>query len=287
MSTAYLLIAHGSRDPRPQAAMNRLVQIVRQRLASDQPSPVDPALEYRQLAAVGAEDATSVLLPRKTESLTAAAPGQEVWASRVNEVVVGTAMLEFAPLPLHEQIYEFGRRLSAAGIKVLKIVPLFLLRGKHVMEDIPEEVAKAQQRLQGRLHIDITNHVGEHQQRLQQLIEQRFWGCPTAGRLIVAHGSRRPRGNRMVTALGRSLGVEVAYWAPEPTVETQVIQLMQQGCSTLTILPYFLFPGGITDAIAHLTEELAERFPRVTFRLLPPLGATPELAELAVHSLVD
>ncbi|NEP55057.1 MAG: hypothetical protein F6K65_42260, partial [Moorea sp. SIO3C2] len=57
-------------------------------------------------------------------------------------------------------------------------------------------------------------------------------------------------------------------------------------CSRVTIFPYFLFPGGITDAVTHLTEELAERFPRTTFRLLPPLGATADLADLIVESVM-
>jgi len=62
-----------------------------------------------------------------------------------------------------------------------------------------------------------------------------------------------------------------------------VIELMQNGCQKLTILPYFLFTGGITDAIVHRTEELAERFPKVNFRLLPTLGATNEIADLAIE----
>ena len=79
--------------------------------------------------------------------------------------------------------------------------------------------------------------------------------------------------------------MQVAYWAVPPDIETQVIELMQQGCQKLTILPYFLFAGGITDAIAHRTEELAERFPKVQFRLLPTLGATAEMAQLSVEMI--
>ncbi|HEY9878548.1 MAG TPA: hypothetical protein V6D29_08835, partial [Leptolyngbyaceae cyanobacterium] len=39
----------------------------------------------------------------------------------------------------------------------------------------------------------------------------------------------------------------------------------------------------ITDAITRVTEELAERFPKISFRLLPPLGATPEIAQLVTE----
>ena len=85
--------------------------------------------------------------------------------------------------------------------------------------------------------------------------------------------------------LAKSLGTAVAYWTIESDIENQIIHLMQQGCSTLTIFPYFLFAGGITDAVAHLTEELAERFPRTNFRLLPPLGATVDLVNLMMEIL--
>lgn len=102
---------------------------------------------------------------------------------------------------------------------------------------------------------------------------------------MVAHGSRRRNGNRSIELLARRLSVDVAYWSVPPDIESQAIALMQQGAQTVTILPYFLFSGGITDAIAHRTEELAERFPKVKFRLLPPLGASADLADIVITLL--
>jgi sirohydrochlorin cobaltochelatase len=55
----------------------------------------------------------------------------------------------------------------------------------------------------------------------------------------------------------------------------------------MAILPYFLFAGRTTDAITHLTEELAERFPQMGLHLLPPLGPTPELAQLVIDLALD
>ena len=152
------------------------------------------------------------------------------------------------------------------------------------MEDIPDEVEKAQKELGGSIELILGDHVGGGQ-TMPALISNRLMNCPTTGRLIVAHGSRRARGNRTVDNLAKSLGTTVAYWTTESDIENQTIHLMQQGCSNLTIFPYFLFAGGITDAVAHLTEELAERFPRTNFRLLPPLGATADLANLIVNTL--
>lgn len=210
-------------------------------------------------------------------------------ASRLSErvggrVLVGTACLENSPLTLREQICEFGRRVKAAGIERLKLVPLFLMRGVHVMEDIPAEVSAAQQTLGEGLELSLCPHLGSHT-GMTKLLSKKMTALSAEGHLLVAHGSRRPKGNRKIESLARSLGATAAYWSTPPDLETQVVNLMQQGCQKLIILPYFLFTGGITDAVIHLTEELAERFPKVCFRLLLPLGATPEVADLVVDLL--
>ena len=292
-STAYLLISHGSRDPRHQIAMNRLAQLLRERLNPALVSPwssqsFEPMSESHGSAAavVGLQDTPGkeqgvgsvvTTIPRAKSVATPARSPRE-------RLMVGTSVLDFGLLPLHKQICEFGRRLSSAGIERLQLVPLFLLSGKHVMEDIPNEVEQARNERGGMIDVELGPHIGGAQGMLQ-MCENRFLHSPKAGRLIVAHGSRRAKGNRTVDRLAKSLGTAVAYWTIESDIENQTIHLMQQGCSTLTIFPYFLFAGGITDAVAHLTEELAERFPRTNFRLLPPLGATVDLVNLIVETL--
>ncbi|MEO1590682.1 MAG: CbiX/SirB N-terminal domain-containing protein [Cyanobacteria bacterium J06632_22] len=195
--------------------------------------------------------------------------------------IVGTAVLECSPLSLKQQIYEFAQRVKAAGIRQVQLVPVFLMAGVHVVDDIPAEVSAAQQLLGGDVELLLCDHLGSRPE-LINLLEDRLASLPQAGQLMVAHGSRRRHGNRGVENVARQLGVDIAYWAVPPDLESQTIALMQQGAQTLTILPYFLFSGGITDAIAHRTEELAERFPKVNFRLLPPLGASAALADIVV-----
>lgn len=284
-STAYLLISHGSRDPRPQEAMNRLADLVRSQLETDlrhtglvrtesdddRSAGVETDIEFGQLASIFSPGTTSLLDRPRLEKL----------AKISSEVIVGTACLELAALPLSEQIYEFGLRLKAAGVKELKVVPVFLMSGVHVMEDIPEEMAAAEKLLAGGLELTLCPHLGSHED-ISLVLENRLTSVDAEGSLLVAHGSRRKKGNKAIQMLAKQIDTEVAYWATPPDIETQVIELMQQGCQRLTILPYFLFSGGITDAIAHRTEELAERFPKVQFRLLPTLGATDEVANLVV-----
>ena len=300
-STAYLLISPGSRDHRHQAAIHRLAQLVREQL---NPSLIGP-WSSQPLAPLGTESAQSagitVLGTRDNARNTmgqdgimggvaTAAPSPKVVTSKSpgpapqERLIVGTAVLEFGLIPLHKQICEFGRRLNSAGIKRLCLVPLFLLRGTHVMEDIPAAVEQAQAELAGMIDVELGVHIGGHA-NMPDLIAHRFGQSPAAGRLLVAHGSRRVRGNRAVDALAKSVGTAVAYWTTESDIENQMISLMQQGCSTVTIFPYFLFAGKTTDAVTHLTEELAERFPRTTVRLLPPLGAMEDVAHLIVETL--
>ncbi len=286
MPTAYLLIAHGSRDPRPQAALNRLAQLVRERLTSDSDDRLLKTERGAALAATSevvsfatANRSNAAVLPT-ARARTATLPRPQRTALSP-AAIVGTAVLECSPLSLKQQIYEFAQRVKAAGIRQLKLVPVFLMAGVHVMDDIPAEVSAAQQLLGGEIELSLCDHLGSRP-ALRDLLQQRLATLPQTGQLMVAHGSRRRNGNRTIEFLARRLGVDVAYWSVPPDIESQAIALMQQGAQTVTILPYFLFSGGITDAIAHRTEELAERFPKVKFRLLPPLGASADLADIVV-----
>jgi sirohydrochlorin cobaltochelatase len=289
-STAYLLISHGSRDPRPQEAMNRLADLVRKHLetaresareSADIPSnetvSQDSALSLsEQIGQIGdqAHRGHTLLLTR---------PRRDVSPTASCQIIVGTACLELSPLSLSEQIYNFALRLRATGIEELKLLHMFLMPGVHVLEDIPKEVEAARELLKGDdLKLTLCPHLGSHQ-KITDVLASRLASVPAEASLLVAHGSRKPKGNQAIRRLAQHLGTQVAYWATPPDIETQVIELMQQGCQKLTILPYFLFAGGITDAIIHRTEELAERFPQVNFRLLPTLGATDEVADLAVE----
>jgi sirohydrochlorin ferrochelatase len=153
------------------------------------------------------------------------------------------------------------------------------------MEDIPAEVEQARQELPG-LTLDVTPHLGSHP-GLKGLLRAKLSATTSEAIILLAHGSRRPKGTDAVSALARALGGEAAFWAVAPSLESQVIHYMQTGVQRLAILPYFLFAGAITDAVTHLTEDLAERFPSISFHLLPPLGPSAELACLVVDLALD
>jgi sirohydrochlorin ferrochelatase len=195
---------------------------------------------------------------------------------------VGTAVLELAPLPLHQQICHFAETIATQGYIELKIVPLFLLPGVHVMEDIPQEVALAQPFLPPEMTVQICPYLGSHP-RLKHLLVNPIAPIATSphtAKILLAHGSRRPQGNRLVETIAEQLNALPAYWSVSPKLETQLSQLIKQGSQQIAILPYFLFEGGITDAIGQLVEALAQQYPYVQIELGQPIGATPALADL-------
>lgn len=257
MSSAYLLVSHGSRDSRPQVAMERLSWLLSQSQTRTQTTLQVPTIAGFQ----GSKSEKNISNP-----------------------LVGTACLELAPVPLHEQIREFGDRALKYGYNRIEIVPLFLLPGIHVMEDIPAEVAIAQKTL-GRLKLELKPHLGTHPGLVNLLAKKQATTKAEAG-ILLAHGSRRAGAKQPVEAIAEQLGVVSAYWAVPPSLASRVQELVTAGHEQIGIIPYFLFAGGITDAIADSVEQLQGQFPAVDIRLAEPLGASQELA-LLILDLVD
>jgi sirohydrochlorin cobaltochelatase len=223
LPSAYLLVSHGSRDPRPQIAVSQLAA---------------------QLSSLDRSH------------------------------LIGTAQLELAAKPLHSQIVDFAQTLVEREIDKIVILPLFLNPGVHVMDDIPAEVAIAQPELPG-IKIAIAPFFGTCA-NLTDLFEQNRLDLP-ARSILLAHGSRRAGGNQTVERLADKLGLEPAYWSVAPSLTDRVTALVAQCATEIGILPYFLFAGGITDAIGELVAKLREQFPQVRIILTEPIGSSPEL----------
>ncbi len=193
--------------------------------------------------------------------------------------LISTACLELSPLPLHQQITEFGDRALGLGYKQLQILPLFLLLGVHVMEDIPAEVALAQQALGQKLKLDLRPHLGSHS-GLTRLLANQLAQTKAEAWILLTHGSSRAGAKQPVEAIAQQLGAVSAYWAVAPSLVSRVQELAIAGHQRIGILPYFLFAGGITDAIAQTVAQLQEQYSTVNLHLAEPLGASQELADL-------
>ncbi len=229
MPSAYLLVSHGSRDPRPEMAMENLAKLFKAKLPSGD--------------------------------------------------LVATATLELNIKPLHQQIQDFANIALSSGYQSLKIIPLFLLPGVHVMSDIPAQVELAQTGLNQDIMIELKPYLGSHA-NLEKLLIQLLADINAETIIVLAHGSRRPGSAQPVETIAHQLGGVAAYWSVSPSLEEKVQELVIAGYQNMAILPYFLFPEGITDAIAHSTQQLQLKFPGVTLQLAAPLGVNAELADI-------
>ncbi len=231
MSNAYLLVSHGSRDPRPQSAINQLADRLRLHL--------------------------EIISPIKSP------------------ILVGTAQLELAAKSLHLQIDDFARQCIEIGINQVVILPLFLIPGVHVMDDIPAEVALAQAEIGETVELVVAPFLGSAAD-FTDLFAQNRSSLPSQS-IILAHGSRKTGGNAIVEQLANRLDVAAAYWSVAPSLADTVATLLATGTTEIGILPYFLFAGGITDAIEKSVSELRAQYPQVQLRLGEPMGDSPEL----------
>jgi sirohydrochlorin cobaltochelatase len=245
MASAYLLVSHGSHDPRPEIAMQHLAEQLCHKIQGD-------------------------LLTMTTEVIT---------SELKCETLVGTAYLELNPEPLHQQIIKFGKNALDSGCHSLKIQPLFLLPGVHVMEDIPAQVALAEQAIGQDIKIFLQPYLGCHP-GLECLLAKQLIATKAEAKILLAHGSRRFEANAPVEEMAVKIKAVAAYLSVSPSLEARVQELVATGYKSLMIIPYFLFPGGMTDAVAQRQEELKLKFPQVNFQLAEPLGASAELVEL-------
>ena len=198
--------------------------------------------------------------------------------------IVETATLECSPISLHQQIQQFAHTVIAAGGDCLDIVPLFLLPGVHVCEDIPQEIAIAQKYLASQIKLKLNPHLGSYN-KLKDLIAQQFSQNPSTTRIFLAHGSRRPAAINTVNHLARGFGAVTAFWSVSPSLSARISELIKKGHQNISIFPYFLFSGGIVQAIADQIQSLQVAHPSLQLHLGQPLGATLELAQVILEEV--
>ena len=249
--TAYLLVYHGSRDPRPEREVSQLAQAVRNQIAT-----------------------TFAASPSQRRAVMTKPP----------EPFVATAALELAPLSLEETIAQvIVPQMQQQGKTDLQVMPLFLLPGVHVQEDIPNAMVQAQEQAENQVAIHLQRYLGSSPLMAQKIAETTTESVScnrsSSAKIIISHGSRRKGGNLPLVALADQLKANVAYWSVSPTLTEQVEALVGEGKQKIEIIPYFLFPGGITDAIAQQVQSLTTQFPQVAFDWGNPLSHRLSLAD--------
>ncbi len=193
-------------------------------------------------------------------------------------VPIITTYLELGDQPLSVKIANFARKYAKKGYQTLKILPLFLLSGTHVLEDIPEEIEIS--RSFSPIRLELMSHLGQSE-HLTTLLQYKYQQQPTTHRILLTHGTRIPQGNKESEEIAQKLKAETAYWSIPPNLATIIDKLPNSPSESIAILPYFLFSGKITEAIAQ-EIELLQKNTNSKLNFIPPLGVTPELVEVIV-----
>jgi sirohydrochlorin ferrochelatase len=116
----------------------------------------------------------------------------------------------------------------------------------------------------------------------------------TRALVIVDHGSRRPDAHTQLEALGRrvqerapELLVRIAHMEQaEPSLAQAIEDCVGAGVAEVAVHPLFLAPGRhLVEDIPALVEGARASHPGITIRLLDPVGARDELADLVLATL--
>lgn len=263
LSSAYFLIFHGSRDPRTYSLASYLGELLTIKIKSKNILIQQNCLNTN----LGVFEPDTVI----------------TWNSPKNPLVK-VAALEFAELSLNESLVTFAQEAVQKGFRKIKVLPLFLAPGIHVQQDIPAEIALAIKKINNQVLIELSPYLGKYSAILP-LLAQKFSTLSRAGRIVIAHGSRSPQVAHYYQNLARQLKASIAYWSVAHSLTQQVETQIAAGQKQIAILPYFLFPGKITEAIAQEVSVLQKQYPQVELILGQPLGATETLAELIVKEI--
>lgn len=278
MHSGYFLVFHGSRDRRPQLILSKLVQLVSKqvalRLILTQGNYLQQQLDASRNKNSHNYSVADHLIACESSPIL----------SKSKFPLVETGSLELTTIPLHINIEKYAQLVQKSGANHLKILPLFLTPGVHVCEDIPAEITKVQRILAPEITLELLPYLG-HYPELLAILKTQFMTSPKEGRILLAHGTKYPKGNIALQNLATQLNANVAYWSITPSLKEQVEALISKQIKRIVIVPYFLFPGKITDAIAIEVSKLQQAFPETELLWGEPLSTTGELANLIVEVL--
>lgn len=111
--------------------------------------------------------------------------------------------------------------------------------------------------------------------------------------LLVAHGSRKQSSNAEVAQLAQKIAnlnhsfklVNHGFLElTTPSAFDALAELVEQGATNMTVLPYFLAAGHhVVSDFPEIMEKAQQDFPDVTFKLLPHLGAMDGMAQWIIE----
>jgi len=111
--------------------------------------------------------------------------------------------------------------------------------------------------------------------------------------LLVAHGSRRAESNTEVAVVAKSLSDKVkSKYAQtsyaflelaEPSIPEGIDELIKNGATEVTILPYFLSAGRhVHKDVPEIIDLKQQQYNDVTLRIAPYIGEAAEMIDVLV-----
>jgi sirohydrochlorin cobaltochelatase len=232
-----------------------------------------------------------------------------------HNLVVENVVLEGDELSLADQVMAKLNGARSVGISRSIFVPLFLLPGMHVMEDIPVQIAAVKAQLAigvdsseeaaypslsvmpflgdwPPLKLALLDHLiaepdGSDLDDLTDDSTVDVMLGRITNRVLLAHGSRLPGAMDSLEAIAETLGLTTAYWLVEPKLEQRLDALIAGGSNVIEIFPYFLFEGGISDAIDRIIQGVSQRYPQVEFVMNDVLAIRSDFVDMLGQELVQ
>lgn len=113
--------------------------------------------------------------------------------------------------------------------------------------------------------------------------------------LVVAHGSRVADSNLEIEALAAKLREDHSGYTmighaflemASPSIMQGATHLIDQGATTITVLPYFLVAGShVLRDIPGGIDELREQYPSVQFHITDYFGASENISALVLQHI--
>ncbi len=201
--------------------------------------------------------------------------------------LIGGGALEAHTLTLSEQIQNFSHQAWTQGFSAVQIVPLFLLPGVHVCEDIPAAVELAQAR--SPIRIDCLPYLGQYPRLIPFLKSLMPAADQNLACIFLGHGSRRPEAMEWIDYLAAQVQARPAYWTQPASLKQAMLEYAQTGVTEIYVFPYLLFAGKLLTYLNQLVEdvqqELAPAFPGLKIELGDCLRPRPELVALIQQEL--
>lgn len=199
------------------------------------------------------------------------------------------------------RLAEAAARLVAQGARRIVVLPYFLVAGKYVLEDLPQEVHALGQRFP-EVDFSMGSVLGVHPHLLavaaDRLAAVHDAGVPAqeSAVLVIAHGTPYPEANTPIRWLAERLPLHTGFPRAAaayldcnaPTVPQAVDALAAAGVRRILALPYFLQNGRhVREDVPRLLAASAQRHPDVTIRLAPPVGYDERLVDVLAERIFD